>query len=558
MREALELAGLAVEPHEVQALATLVLAILTVPAVTAVGLLLAVGAPWFLLPMAFALPLLGPAAVLAYPEARARRTRLAAVGETPEVVNYLAMSLRVRPSLERAVAFAAEHGEGPLARQFRRVLWDVHLRVRTRIEDAFTQAADTVGPWNPDLKRAAYVVAHAAKDGSRDGLRAALDRALAIVYEGTRRRVQDYAARLRGPTTALFALGVLLPLIVGSMIPLLSLGSVSPTSFDIVDPPRGDPVPWILLLDVAFPAIAFALAHVVSSNRPDAARRRSASVRDRWALALLLPGPVAVLGTVAFPAVVPPLAGLGAAVFALAAILFVLTRRGAEERRRTEALEAEYPDALFQLGTRLAEGRGLEESLLAVSTSLRGTASGDLFGRIARAMRLGGGTADDVLFGPRGALREIPSRTVRATLRMTADLAAKDPAVAGRTALEMSGHLRDLQGVQRDLRAELRPTLDAMRATAAFFGPVVLGVTGALYGILARAFAGFASLPMEPATFEAALGVYLVLTTAAIVYFASRIEAGDDWTAFGASLTRTLPLGFGLFAATTVLAGFAL
>jgi len=159
--------------------------------------------------------------------------------------------------------------------------------------------------------------------------------------------------------------------------------------------------------------------------------------------------------------------------------------------------------------------------------------------------------------GPRGALKGVRSRTVRASLRMAVDLAAKDPETAGRAVLEMSGHLRDLEGVERDLRAELRPTVDAMRATATFFAPVVLGVTGAMYGLLAGAFGSFASLPMPPATFHAALGVYLFAVTVAIQHFATRIDSGGGWNALGAALARSLPVGYAVFAATLLAAGLA-
>src|SRR3972149_6168436 len=76
---------------------------------------------------------------------------------------------RAAPPRARAVAFAAESGEGPLAARMRRVLWDVHLRTRTRIEDAFIALADACGSWNADLKRAGYVIAHAGRGGARGG-----------------------------------------------------------------------------------------------------------------------------------------------------------------------------------------------------------------------------------------------------------------------------------------------------------------------------------------------------------------------------------------------------
>jgi len=477
-----------------------------------------------------------------------------ASAEAPEVVSYLAMGLTTAPSLDRAIAFAAEHGEGALADGLRGALWDVHLRVRTRIEDAFLSVADAWGPRNPDVKRAMYGIAHATREGSPETLARALDRARTQVFEGTRRRMREYAASLRGPTTALFALGVLLPLIVSSMVPLLSVGSFSPSSVKVADPDPGDPLPWVLLLDVAFPAATFAFAHAVSARRPYADARGSLNVGRAFAgLAAI---PVAVLLGLAWMNPWAPILSLGLVVGILSAGLVSATRAAVRDRRGREAVEREFPDALFQLGSRLQEGHGLEAAFLAVADASEGTECADLFRGIVHAMRFGGGTVEEALFGPGGAMERMPSRTVRASLKLVVRLAAKDPANAGRAALETSSHLRDLQGIEQDLRAELRPTVDAMRATATFFAPAVLGVSASLYGLLFRAFGSVASLPMAPAVFAASLGVYLVLTAAGIVWFASRV-AGQGRDGFAHQLGWTLPVAYSVFVIAVLGAGSA-
>jgi Flp pilus assembly protein TadB len=473
-----------------------------------------------------------------------RESRAQVSAEAPEVVSYLAMSLSTAPSLDRAMAFAAEHASGPLADGMRRALWEVHLRGRTRIEDAFLSVADDAGSRNPDVKRALYGIAHAARDGFPETLGRALDRARTQVFEGTRRKLREFAASLRGPTTALFALGVLLPLIVSSMVPLLSLGSFSPSGVERAVPEPGNPLPWVLLLDVAFPAGTFAFAHVVSARSPRPSPGGQTSLR-RCLLALMAV-PFAALLVLALPHPMMPLIAIGVVVGTLSLALLLLTRAGVRERRRREAIDREYPDALFQLGSRLQEGHGLEAAFLAVADASEGTECADLFRAIVHAMRFGGGTVEGALFGAGGALEGMPSRTVRASLRLVVELARKDPATTGRAALETSSHLRDLQGIEQDLRAELRPTVDAMRATATFFAPAVLGVSASLYALLFRAFGSHASLPMPPPLFAAVLGVYLVLTAAAIVRFASRI-AGEAGVGFAHSLGRSLPVAYGVF-----------
>jgi len=60
---------------------------------------------------------------------------------------------------------------------------------------------------------------------------------------------------------------------------------------------------------------------------------------------------------------------------------------------------------------------------------------------------------------------------------------------------------------------------------------------------------------MPTPVFQAALGVYLLLATAAIQHFATRIESGGGAAAFGSALARSLPVGYAVFAATLLAAG---
>jgi hypothetical protein len=63
---------------------------------------------------------------------------------------------------------------------------------------------------------------------------------------------------------------------------------------------------------------------------------------------------------------------------------------------------------------------------------------------------------------------------------------------------------------------------------------------------------------MAPPTFHLAVAVYLLLATAAILHFTTRLEAGGDPAALGAALARTLPVGFGTYVAALTLAQLAL
>ncbi|MEW5761128.1 MAG: hypothetical protein AB1779_10235, partial [Candidatus Thermoplasmatota archaeon] len=110
----------------------------------------------------YLLPIIVPFIVfiyfLNYPKYYANILKIRAHGKMAEVVSYLTMSMRLTPSLDRAVSFACEHIDKPFSTALKKVLWEVYTRKYDTIEKALTAFADEWGEWNEDFKRAIYTV----------------------------------------------------------------------------------------------------------------------------------------------------------------------------------------------------------------------------------------------------------------------------------------------------------------------------------------------------------------------------------------------------------------
>ena len=491
--------------------------------------------------------------VLSYPEGLARRMRVASLGGAPEAVNYMAMSMRVVPSLDRAIEFAAHHTEEPLASRLRQVLWSVYLRSPPGLEAAFHRFAAEWGEGQEDVKRALFALASASLEQTDAGLDRTLEKARQIAFEGTRARIMEYSAGLRGPTTVLFALGVLLPVIIGAMLPLVSLGGLTPSLAGSPGPSPGTDVtvPAVLAMDVLFPLGAFGYAYRILGSRPGTG---SALEFERPGARRHLLVSIALL-IAAIPAFVlassPLVSFVGLWLVVAAGVVYLVPGlRDFERKRRAIAkLEAEFPDALFILGSRIAEGAPAERALQMTADTTRGSEVSALLGRILRALQTSRQGLEEVLFSRSGVLRDVPSRTVHAAFRMVVEVSRKDPASAGKTIVETSAYLRDLRDVDREIHRDLSSVVDAMQTTGAFFAPIVLGVTCALYGLLTRAFSSIVVLGLSPVTFLGVVGVYLLLAVAVITYFRVGIAHGRDPIEFRAQLARAWPVSMAVFTA---------
>ncbi len=530
----------------------------------------------FLMPALLVTPLLVYAFVASYPEVLANRVKTKSLGRTPEAVNYLVMSMRLSPSLSKAVAFASESADEPIASGLKKVLWNIYMRKHDNIEESFLAFAYDWGEWNEDFKRSLYVLRSSTLERSEVGRMRILDKSQEIILEGTKRKIESFASSLQAPTTVLFALGILLPMMIGAMLPMMALQVPTGTSLGTTtetvqedSPDIGGALGIILLMDVVFPLVAFVYAYHILGKRPGTATppdvKSTLSVRDGRAITsitVLLGVGFSLLGIPylrqylgGFGSVLGPIPILLGVGFAMG-FYFKATSKSQKKRRdEIKKMEEEFPDALFKLGSRIAEGEPLETALLKVGESMKGAANSELFQRIAYTIQVTRTTPEDAMFGKDfGVLNDLPSRTIRAAMKTVIESVKKDSATAGGIIINVSNYLRDMKKVEHDIKISLSQTVEMMKSTGVLFAPLVMGITASLYVLLSRE---FAQLPgstqlLSNDIFFLVIGIYLILMVMVTVYFAVGIEHGEDKVELKYSIGNAVPIAMVVYALALV------
>jgi hypothetical protein len=101
------------------------------------------------------------------------------------------------------------------------------------------------------------------------------------------------------------------------------------------------------------------------------------------------------------------------------------------------------------------------------------------------------------------------------------------------------------------LKSRLKPTISMMRLTAYALGPVVLGVTFAIYLSLAGMMGpGSSGIPAE--VFFLVLGVFLAETNATVAYFVWGIEGKKDRRCLFRSLGACILVSCLVYSATAM------
>lgn len=517
------------------------------------------------------------------------RLRIQTLGRAPEAVHYMVMSMRLTPALDKAVKFASDNVGEPLASSLKKVLWDVSTRAHSSIEDSFMAFAEEWGNWNDDFKRSMYSIRMATHEKTEDGLAKNLEKALDTILNGTRRKIEEFATSLQTPTTVLFGLGILLPMIIGAMLPLLMLsnatnllssnplggaGGVSSgtgpfgTSANLsTGEALAINIGLIVLMDVMFPLIAYAYSSQILGQRPGTLKPPAAPEVEEFSKGFLAVISVAVgvaVSSLAFPIAIGAFGGFLQPLYELFPIFgiacglsvyfYLGTVARVRARRSLQQLEAEFPDALYQVGSRMVEGLSLEQALERTADAMTGSQTSVLFRKILHGMRVSGRTANEVIFGSQetpGVMAAYPSHMVEMSMKELLEAVTKGAEAVGRTIVPTAQYLRELRQVDDTIRTSLKSTVSMMTGTAIAFAPLVMGMTGALYILLTGVFQ--AGLPVSIPVFFSVMGVYLLEIVIVITYFSVGVEQGGDETTFQSNLGFSLVIAAAVFVAAAIL-----
>ncbi len=181
---------------------------------------------------AFGVPLLVSLFLINYfnsfPSLEAKREQTKALTYVPDILGYMVMSIKLVPNLEKAVEFAAVHGKGKIASDFRSMMWNFQVGVYNSLSEALDELAYKWGNYSEEFKKAMMRIRASVIENTEAKRFALLDQTMSEVLESVRNKMEDYARSLSQPTTMLFYIGVLLPLLLIIILPVGSSFSGAP------------------------------------------------------------------------------------------------------------------------------------------------------------------------------------------------------------------------------------------------------------------------------------------------------------------------------------------
>jgi len=540
--------------------------------------------------LTFIIPLVVLYYLSEYVKIKAKLMKISSMGDIPEVLSYIVMSMKLVPNLENAVLFAARNSERPLAKDLKKLIWDLNLRIYSSMDDALLSFADLWGRNSEYFRRSLHLIKSSTSEPDEAQRIITLNRALDISLEGTESLMESFAAKLKTPSYVLYSIFILIPLALVALLPAVTVVGMKPKTMDLV-----------LLYDLIFPFLAAVYSEYILMQRPVAFIPKQipdshpdlSNIKQRKHFAimlsvlvffliapsgyvlLLLGNPGEIVATIPlggyFTPTLPLILG---GVAGISIYLYFSSVPYKKIRDRIKQMETEFSDSLFVLGRRISEGKAPEEAFAYTARTMGGSKIGKAFEDISMNLLSIRTNLRNAIFDEDfGAFRHIYSERIRNTMLLFTESVHKNHEAAGASIIKLADHLKELSAVEERIRRSLYDVTSTMRSTAVIFAPLIAGITLALSEVITKILtqvgermnrvpADLSGMPVEigqgafsqsisPDHFLLAIGIYVIFISAILTRFAGSVEYGGDRAQLKYDLACMLPLSIVIFAVST-------
>ncbi|MGA1793649.1 MAG: hypothetical protein ACMUHM_06840 [Thermoplasmatota archaeon] len=453
-----------------------------------------------------------------------RKERWKEEGRMHDVVRRLSAFLEINPSLPAAVRMART--SLPLNEQYvlGGLTWGPFTEGRP-FDEKFEEFREEWSSRSPVIGRALGSLISAEREASRAEVVVSARSLVSRLSEESKAMMETYSRSLAGPSTALFGMGVLLPILLATMIPVAGISGRTAVLIGFFL--------WFILpcsIMVMGSSLVMKRPSLGSGNRLKAAKWSPPGAFDliiiTLGLAVMIAACLLVLRRLELPAPVQFVDSSSASVLLgmcgvsalLAGLIGWLTRGSYRAGKEHEEVRKGSPVFLRELSSSLLEGRSFE---FALKRALSKTKAGAI-------------SAIKLLPGATPVEANIPEPLVT-YLESAEEFSRAGKGPGGKAVRAFSRHVDEMLDLERDLSSRVRSAVGQMEVTASIFAPLMIGASAGIFRLIGSVqegtpdgmlFGGGARSGMEPWNFLLLSAGYLLIMSMVTTLTIHRLEKG--------------------------------
>jgi Flp pilus assembly protein TadB len=499
-----------------------------------------------------------------YPTRLANKWRLKASSQMVPAILYVVVYMRHTPNLERAIEFAADHLQMPLALDFKKIFYNVSIGKFSTIKESLDDYLENWRDYSIEFIESFHLIESSLFEPSDERRIASLEKALQVVLDGVYEKMLKFTHEVRSPLTNVYMLGVVLPTLGLALLPLASAMI-------------GDLVKWsnvLILFNLVVPFLVFYLTDKVMFMRPGGYGETELLERSplysnfndkkHYFKAALICVPLFIIGLIPLIFQYTPLPellgmakdfsfsqigletlgnekffdfketlsgltgpfGVGALLLStfipLSVALFFgiayksKTEELIAERNNTKQLEREFNNSLFQLGNRVGNGMPPELAFGRIAESSKGLVTESFFQRVNYNIKQMGMDVERAIFDRKiGAINYYPSELIATSMRILIESSKKGLKIAALSLMSISEYTKNIHKITDRLKDMLAEIASDMKSNMTFLAPllsgVVIGLAMMITSILNKlSFSDIATADMGIGNIDKLMGIFSV------------------------------------------------
>jgi len=470
-----------------------------------------------------------------FPYLLVRYIRIASSSEMTLCITYMVISLSKTPNLENAVIFTYKNLRGPLRKDFEKIVIDFNLRKIYSIEQGINRIIDKWSAEAREFSNALKLLVEYAKYPSRG--EKMLEEAVRLTVDGSYSKMTKYARDLKLPTTAILVLGIILPVIGLTLIPLLTIFIPEMLSMSMV----------FFFYNIFLPTILFSLIIMLVEGRPMTVST-VINAKDPLAIniigrrinlllvSLLILIPISAylisgilydvekynacsqwaktgfdsqkkpnelvnieecrfyLTDLIYQSIKPSLL-LISFVLAVFLIIYIANRKNVGEIEKIRKVETSLGTLLFQLSHKISTGVPFEEAVFSLEEKAQTKEVNDMIRELKKRLSFFGNIRD-ALMGENGLIKKYNSTIMASVFEIIVEISSKGSVYLSRALSTFSRHLQNLSNLQEKIEDLISDNISTLKFMCYFLTPMVGGVSVSI-GLIILAILGNLSVSLQ-------------------------------------------------------------
>ena len=427
------------------------------------------------------------------------------MSECPTVVGMITSLLQSGGSIDSAIRYISGSGPRLSSKLFTEAVRSTDTKGFQSLPEGLGSVLSELPKEASGYRRSIMMCLSAAGSSDDDSMDKMLGEAAELALESVREMGKSYGASLTVPCMTVFGIGIMVPMILMSILPMLSVGGLFGSRMM-------DEGMVVLVTLILVPSMILMVSVYIRNKNPFLIEK--VELRGMTVGAPLL---ISVPMMLIYPLVGDDPSGIFLFSVAPACVVTALfmIESVRDDRRRTRCGQA-MMDSVFDLGNRMLSGSNFEIS--AVESLAERKECSHVSVELERELSLCRG---DICYAIRQSVERISSE-VCMCLCSIQSCSEKNNEDAGRLAVTLGRQMQNKNQASRELEMDLKSTTDMMVGTAMVFAPMVLGLSISMMGPISK-ITGYVSFEGTALVLE----TYLVELCALISILVSSLGKGE-------------------------------